>query len=213
MSYPGPTYRLVGAAVAGLIGIGAMTIAFGVASDPRIDAVLHLHQFMGREGFGRSDLAGALLWSVAPVSAALAATLMTPRAIAADRWTGAVMGGVTYALACAIGPAIAIGVMMSQVGFSDPSMVDPIGSAMSIGFAVGIAAVVFYPLLLVCLVAGEIWAMILRAVGRSWLGITGPGSRPLTGALIALGVGVLGVGWIGLAWLFGLLLGDPNAID
>ena len=209
----GLMYRVVGAAVAGALGIGAMSLAYAVAADPRVDAVVHLHELLGREGFGRGDVSGALLWSVAPVSAAWSATLLTSRAIAADRWTGAVMGGLTYAIACAIGPVIAVGTMMSEANFADPAMIDPIGWAGAAGFGAGIALVLLYPLLLVCLLAGQVWAEVMRAVGRSWLGVAGPGPRPFPGALIALSVGVLGVGWLGLAWLLGFVLGDPGAID
>jgi hypothetical protein len=149
--------RVIGMLVAVAIATVAMPAFDEVVANPTVDSLLHIRGLFDREGFGRNDAVGVALWIVAPTSAAIPAWLLTSRA--GDAWAGATLGVLTYGIAVIAGPVIVVVGQLLEFGSLDvPAIVS------AIVFATAAAAVILFPLLVVCLLCGQVWASITARV-------------------------------------------------
>jgi hypothetical protein len=196
------SYRNIGAILGALLGLVAIAILVALSSVPEIESVLLIRQVLSGSGaFPEGSIQPAML-AVPPLSAAMGGWLLAVRAIAGDRWSGAVMGATTYFVANLIGPIVAYGSAMEM------SLFEVIAGAPLIAI---FASFLLFPILLVCFAAGTAWAAILRLTARiPEAAAQSLPSRPFSGLLIAMGTGVLALGWVPLAMtLGGLLSGGP----
>ena len=182
---PGPsvaalptTVRSMGATLATVLGISAMGLAYVVSEIPVVESALHVRYILGPDGVG-SGAPLILAWAVAPIAAAAAGWIAAPRALIGRQFAGVWMGFLAYAIAIAIAPIVVFGPMVMG-----PNVIDGEGAApfvglveflVSVPFIALLAGLILAPLLVVCVVAGTVWAGAVRWAMR---GAADPGPQP-----------------------------------
>ena len=162
----------------------------------------------GPDGLAKGDpLATALVWAVGPIAAAISGFVFAGPAVRHVIGSGLWMGALTYVLAIVIAPVILLpdalrdgaGMFVRNLGV--------------IPFVWMFAGVALGPLLLVCLLAGPIWATVLRlTTGGAARGGIATGSLPMW-PVIALTVLVL-LGFVIVVAAFGTIgAGGAGFVD
>jgi hypothetical protein len=198
--------RLLGAALGLVLATAAIVIAV------RIDAVVSANPLespiaavFGEQGIGRGDPVGTfLVWAVAPTAAAIAGFVFGVPAIRRVDGSGLWMGSATYVIAIGIAPITLLPQASHDgIDLSRDLAVVPFLWLLS-GAALG-------PLLAVCLIAGPVWAHLVRVVaaGRADVGAS-PRTLPLW-PVVALVVCVL-FGWAIVMALLGAV-GTAPGVD
>ncbi len=192
--------RVAGATLAAIIAAAAMAIAVWA------DRVLvptstgsPIGIVFGPDGLSSGDpLVTALVWAVGPVGAAIAGFVFAAPAVRFVDGSGLWMGALTYVVAIVLAPVVLV---PSALGDGLGMVVRNLGV---IPFTWIFAGVALGPLLLVCLVAGPIWATVLRLTTG---GVRGAGmsssSLPIW-PVIALTVLVL-LGFVVVLAVFGVV--------
>jgi hypothetical protein len=146
---------------------------------------------------------------VAPIAAAVAGWFSADKAVRGQRWAGARMGYVTYAVAILIAP-IAVFAVPSVASFDPSSLVEAVEGAsgvvvMSLLLA-ALAGLVLAPLLVVCAATGVLWASAIRFVVRG-IPATSNLAPPAAanGTTLALIAAILALFWLVVA---AVLVGD-----
>jgi hypothetical protein len=179
--------RVAGATLAAILA--ALAIAIAVWADRALvpsarDSPIGV--VFGPDGIARGDpVAATLVWAVGPVAAAIAGFIFSASAVRLVDGSGLWMGALSYVVAIVIAPVVLVpDAVRDGVG----PFVRNLGV---VPFVWMLAGVALGPLLLVCLVAGPIWATILRlTTGGSGRGDASSGSLPVW-PVIALTVLVL----------------------
>ena len=194
--------RLIGAGLAAILALLATLVAV------RIDALVYpdpldspIATVFGPTGIAGTDATSMfLVWAVAPLAAAIAGVVFAVPAAGRVARTGLWMGCATYVIAILISP---IALALAPEG-RETSVDLGLGLIM-LGFLWVAAGALLAPLLGVCLVAGTIWATLLRRV---------VGAPPIAGPLaalplwpvVALGVSAI-FGWTIIMAMFGAMSG------
>jgi hypothetical protein len=110
-------------------------------------------------------------------------------------------------IAVIAGPVIVVVGQLLEFGSLDvPGMVP------AIVFATAAAAVILFPLLLVCLLCGQVWASITSRVAArpaSQRSVAPIQDGPLTAGIVVF----LGLAWVPAVWILGLLAADATVFD
>jgi hypothetical protein len=209
--------RSMGATLGAVLGLLAMGALYVAATIPAVESVTHIRAILDPDGF--FGIGAALLpWAVAPIAAALAGFLFAGRTMAGHHWAGVAMGFLTYVIGVVIAPLAVVG--PTWVG-GDPSFGSEPGVAEMLGSVVfglpalsAIAGIVLAPLLLVCGMAGIVWAFGLRAIltaGGATVGETD--QRAVDGRILVAIAILLGIGWLIIGFPMLTLMGDPGFVD
>jgi hypothetical protein len=199
--------RLAGAA------LGAILAALAIAITVRLDALVWpisdaspIGVVFGPDGLAKGQpIATVLVWAVGPVAAAIAGFVFAGPATRHVDGSGLWMGSLTYLSAILIAPVVLIpdalrdgaGMFLRNLGV--------------IPFVWMFAGVALGPLLVVCLVAGPIWATVLRlTTGGPARGGPSAGSLPIW-PVVALTVLVL-LGFAIVIAAFGAIGGPGGAL-
>lgn len=188
-----PSAGLLGLRTAGAL-LGAIIAAVAETAAARLDALVAdpldspIAVVFGPDGIGHGEPLGSLLvWAVGPIAAAVAGGIFAVAAARRVDGAGLWMGATTYVLAIGLSPATLLPEMARVAG---PAL----SSLAGLPFLWLAAGAALAPLLAVCLVAGPIWAVALRALTggalRGWSHRTLP-----IWPVVALAVLTL-VGWI-----------------
>jgi hypothetical protein len=186
--------------------LGAILAAVAIVGAVRVDALLVANPedspiaiVFGPDGISRGEPLGALLvWSVGPVAALIAGWLLAVPASRGVDGSGLWMGTATYVLAIGIAPVVFLPSLVSEG-------IESLRSIGALPFVWLFAGAALAPLLAVCLVAGPIWATILRRTTGGHAG-SGSGTRPSSRSLPVWPIAALTVltfaGWaVGMAVL------------
>jgi hypothetical protein len=174
-------------ALGGLLGIraagavlGAILAAAAVFVAVRVDAFLvarpedsPIAVVFGPNGIAGGDpLATVLVWAVGPVAAAVAGWLFASLAVRSVDGAGLWMGAATYVLAIGLAP-------LSLIPGAASQGLDAVRNVAAVPFLWMFAGAALGPLLGVCLIAGPVWATVLRRTVGGASGATSARTLPL----------------------------------
>jgi hypothetical protein len=167
--------RLAGGALGAILSTVAIAIAVRIdmllVANPR-DSVIAV--VFGASGIGGGEPLGTLLvWAVGPVAAFIGGWFFAAPAIGGTAGSGLWMGAVTYVLSILIAPIVFVPGAAAEG-------IDALRNLGAVPFLWLGAGAALGPLLGVCLLAGPIWAGILRrTTGGAALGHTSARSLPI----------------------------------
>jgi hypothetical protein len=205
-------YRVLGAILGAGLAFGTMAALYAAASDPTLESLLRVREIFEPGMFGQVG-DPQFAWAVAPLSGAVAAWHVAPRALAGDRWSGSAMGVLTYFVAILVGPIIVLlPGALATVGNEGIEAIEGLTfiDVMSVvPMIIVFGSVVLLPLAVICAAGGAVWAALLRAIVAASGGLeeTLP-SRPFDARPVVVLFALLAVGWFLLVGLmFGVLTG------
>ncbi len=191
-----PRYQTLAAIVGAGLAFATMAGVYAASAIPALDAVQFIRSIFEPDPFG--SIGGvALAWAIAPISGAIAAGLVAPRALAGDRWAGSAMGVLTYIVAVIIGPLLVLGPMTSEMGVGPRDLVAVANMVAGMAMFTLIGSVVLLPLLVVCVAGGTVWVVVFRALISASGGLPAPPpARPFEAQTYIILFAIVAVGWL-----------------